>query len=71
MFLFFYPECASQLCVGQLGGEFEVLEADPLPRSLVPGEEHSQLKGRHLQVILAHFVLEGDLRRREKKQLKS
>lgn len=57
-----YPESASQLGVRQLGGQLQVLEADPLARPLVPGEEHGQLEGGHLQVILAHLVLKGYLK---------
>lgn len=56
-----HPERAPQLSVGQLRGQLQVLEADSLPRPLVPGEEHGQLEGGHLQVVLAHLVLEGDL----------
>lgn len=61
------PECAAQLCVRQLCGQFEVLEADPLSGSLVPGEQHGELERRHLQVILTHLVLKGDLSREEDK----
>lgn len=56
-----YPESASQLSVWQLGGQLEVFKADPLPGPLVPGKQHSQLEGGHLQVILAHLVLKGYL----------
>ena len=58
-----YPECASQFCVRKFGGQFEVLKADSLAWSLVPGEQHGQLEGRDLQVVLAHLVLERDLKR--------
>ena len=61
------PECAAQLCVRQLCGQFEVLEADPLSGSLVPGEQHGELESRHLQVVLTHLVLKGDLSREEDK----
>lgn len=56
-----HPESAPQLRVRKLCGQFEVLEADSLSWSLVPGEEHGQLEGGDLQVVLAHLVLEGDL----------
>lgn len=56
-----HPESAPQLRVGKLRGQFQVLKADSLSRSLVPGEEHGQLEGGDLQVVLAHLVLEGDL----------
>ena len=58
-----HPERASQLSVRKLRCQFQVLEADLLPGSLVPGKQHGQLKGRDLQVVLPHFVLEGDLTR--------
>lgn len=56
------PECAAELCVGQLRGQFEVLKADSLSGSLVPGEQYGQLERRHLQVVLPHLVFKGDLR---------
>lgn len=56
-----YPERAPQLGVRKLSGEFQVLEADSLPRSLIPGEQHGQLEGGDLQVILTHLVLKSDL----------
>lgn len=56
-----YPESAPQLGVGKLSGEFQVLEADSLSRSLIPGEQHGQLEGGDLQVILTHLILKGDL----------
>ena len=65
MFPWSDPECAAQLCVRQLCGQFEVLEADPLSGSLVPGEQHGELERRHLQVVLTHLVLKGDLSRRK------
>ena len=61
-----HPERAAELGVRQLGGQLEVLEADALPGPLVPGEQHGQLEGGHLQVVLAHLVLKGDLGRRER-----
>ena len=62
------PEGASELGVRQLGGQLEVLEADSLPGPLVPGEQHGELEGGHLQVVLAHLVLKGDLGRRRRKR---
>ncbi len=62
------PESAAQLCVRQLCGQFEVLEADSLSRSLVPGEQHRELERRHLQVELTHLVFKRDLRRREERK---
>lgn len=59
------PECTAQLCIGQLGGQFEVLEADSLSGSLVPSEQHGQLERRHLQVVLTHLVFKRDLSRAE------
>lgn len=62
-----HPERAPQLSVGELRGQFQVLKADSLSRPLVPGEEHGQLEGGDLQVVLAHLVLEGDLETPEKR----
>lgn len=56
-----YPESAPQLGVRKLSGEFQVLEADSLSRSLIPGEQHGQLEGGDLQVILTNLVLKSDL----------
>lgn len=56
-----YPEGASQFCIRKLGGQFEVLKADSLAGPLVPGEQHGQLEGGHLKVVLAHLVFEGYL----------
>lgn len=56
-----YPESSSQFGIRQLCGEFQILKADLLSRSLVPGKKYGQLKGRDLQVILSYFILESDL----------
>ncbi|KAG7259058.1 hypothetical protein CRUP_030044 [Coryphaenoides rupestris] len=61
-----WSERAPQLGVGQLGGQLEVLEADSLAGPLVPGKQHGQLEGGHLQVILPHLVLKGDLEQRRR-----
>lgn len=68
MFPWSDPECTAELCVRQLGGQFEVLKADSLSGSLVPGEQHRQLERRHLQVVLPHIVFKGDLSRGDEKQ---
>lgn len=65
------PERAAQLCIRQLCGQFEVLKADSLSGSLVPGEQHGQLERRHLQVVLTHFVFKGDLSRETKEVRRS
>lgn len=56
-----YPQRPPELRVRQLCGQFQVLKADPLSGSLVPGKQNSQLESRHLQVILPHFIFERDL----------
>lgn len=66
-----YPEGAPQLGVRKLSGQFQVLEADSLSRSLIPGEQHGQLEGGDLQVILAHLVLKGDLEIHKKRYFTS
>lgn len=61
---FLYPESASQLRIWQLSGQLEIFKADPFPGPLVPCEQHGQLEGGHLQVVLANLILKGYLEKR-------
>lgn len=56
-----YPESSSQFSIRQLSGKFQILKADLLSWSLVPGKKYSQLEGRDLQVVLPNFILKSDL----------
>lgn len=50
------PQSPSQFGIRKFGGQSEILVRNFLKRSLVPGEQHRHLEGRHVHVEASHLI---------------
>lgn len=56
-----YPKSASELVVGQLGGEPQALVAQLVGRAVGPCEKHGHLKCGHFELEFSVLRIEVDL----------